>query len=347
MKISLISAIVALTLTVVSGQSESNSNSVNYRAYNYDEPFADDSDTVQQNVINSHARQDNLVDAHSSGHNKTDNKHVRKRVARGAAVKAGRCSTTRSPTLMPQSYNDKSSGFFVDMGLILTDYYGLTTKMSKLQMNSIARTFTAPISSYAKAQGHQSNEVLYNSLTGLLNILIEHTVNDTFISSSEWGRYNIHHRVFSPVQVNDLLRKRSRLLKYAQDRDNGSDEVIRKEVAVRKMQLKIIQAKGQDGINTIIADGVNYRQYRNRFSEYMWNICAHTKDRDTIRQVRNHFAFWLSKGSEDQESKEELDTTYEEGSSSSFFYPEGLKLSVATGIYTLLGAVIIGLFMSV
>lgn len=343
MQISFISAIVALSLSLVSGQSDN--NSVNYRAYNYQDPFHDPSNTVQQQVIESHARQDKFVGAHSSVVKK-DAKHAGKQVAKGAA-RAGRCSTTRSPASMPQSYNDKSSGFFVDMGLILTDYYGLTTKMSKLQMNSIARTFTAPISSYAKAQSHQSNEVLYNSLTGLLNILIEHTVNDTFISPSDWGRYNINHRVFSPIQVNDLLRKRSRLLKYAQDRDNGSDEVIKKEVAVRKMQLKIIQAKGQDGINTIIADGVNYRQYRTRFAEYMWNICAHTKDRDTIRQVRNHFAYWLSKGSEDQESKEELDATYEDGDSSSFFYPEGMKLSVASGIYTLLGAVIIGLFMSV
>lgn len=352
MQISLISAIVALTLTVVSGQSDS--NSVNYRAYNYKDPFDDPSETVQEHVIKSQVRQDKIVDAHSSGPAKNEAKpakhvarHAARHGAKNAAVKAGRCSSARSATSMPQSYNDKSSGFFVDMGLILTDYYGLTTKMSKLQMNSIARTFTAPISSYAKAQTHQSNEVLYNSLTGLLNILIEHTVNDTFISSSEWGRYNINHRVFSPIQINDLLRKRSRLLKYAQDRDNGSDEVIKKEVAVRKMQLKIIQAKGQDGINTIIAEGVNYRQYRSRFAEYMWNICAHTKDRDTIRQVRNHFAYWLSKGSEDQESKAELDATYGNGSSSSFFYPEGIKLSVATGIYTLLGAVIIGLFMSV
>lgn len=339
MQLSFIGALVALTITVVSGQSSN--NPINYRAYNYEDPLADPNSTRQQQVTQSQVRQDKAV-----GSNSSESKHL-KRAARHAATKAGRCSTTRPPTSMPLSYNDKSSGFFVDMGLILTDYYGLTSKISKLQMNSIARTFTAPISSYAKAQTHQSNEVLYNSLTGLLNVLIEHTVNDTFINPSEWGRYNINHRVFSPLQVNDLLRKRSRLLKYAQDRDNGSDEVIKKEVAVRKMQLKIIQAKGQDNINTIIADNVNYRQYRKRFAEYMWNICAHTKDRDTIRQVRNHFAYWLSKGSEDQESKDELDATYEDSDSSSFFYPEGMKLSVATGIYTLLGAAIIGLFMSV
>ena len=306
MQKSLISAIVALSFSLVSVNGQSDSNSINYRAYNYQDPFNDSSATVQQQVIESHARQEKFVDAHGAASAKNNVNQAKRRsgkpLAKGAA-KAGRCSTTRSPASMPQSYNDKSSGFFVDMGLILTDYYGLTTKMSKLQMNSIARTFTAPISSYAKAQSHQSNEVLYNSLTGLLNVLIEHTVNDTFISPSEWGRYNINHRVFSPIQVNDLLRKRARLLKYAQDRDNGSDEVIKKEVAVRKMQLKIIQAKGQDGINTIIAEGVNYRQYRTRFAEYMWNICAHTKDRDTIRQVRNHIGYWLAKGSGDQDAR--------------------------------------------
>ena len=350
MQISFISALVALTFNVVSGQRDI--NSVNYRAYNYNDPFADPAVTRQQQIADSGAKQDAFVAAHSGTPPPPppgSAKHLRhgKRAIKHAAAKAGRCATTLSPTSMPLSYNDKSSGFFVDMGLILTDYYGLTSKISKLQMNSIARTFTSPIKSYAKAQTHQSNEVLYDSLTGLLNILIEHTVNDTFISPSEWGRYNINHHVFSPLQVNDLLRKRSRLLKYAKDRDNGSEEVIKKEIAVRKMQLKIIQAKGKDTVNTIIADDVNYRQYRQRFADYMWNICAHTKDRDTIRQVRNHFAYWLSKGSEDQDSKEELDDTYEDGDSSSFFYPEGIKFSVATGVYTLLGAVIIGLFMSV
>ena len=248
---------------------------------------------------------------------------------------------------MPESYNDKSSGFFVDMGLILTDYYGLTTQLSKLQMHSIARTFTAPISSYAKAQKHQSPETLYKSVIGLLKILINHTVNDTFISPADWDKYQIDHRVFSPMQVNDLLRKRARLLKKAQARDNGSDEVIRKEVAVRKMQLKIFLAKGPSSMNTIIAPKINYRHYRKRFAQYMWNIAAHTKDRNTIRQVRNHFAFWLASGSEDLESEQELNATYEEGKSSSFYYPESLKFSLATGIYTLIGAAIIGMFLSV
>lgn len=329
MKVNIIAAIIALSVSLVSAQG------VNYRAYNYENPESDPGSTRQQQVIDSHTRQDQYVNARTNAND-----------GKVKAHKAGRCSSGHKPENMPVSYNDKSSGFFVDMGLILTDYYGLTSKISKLQMHSIARAFTAPISSYAKAQTHQSNDVLYNSITGFLNVLIEHTVNDTYVNPSEWGRYNINHRVFSPTQVNDLLRKRSRLLKYAQDRDNGSDEVIKKEIAVRKMQLKIIQAKGPNNINTIIAPGVNYRQYRKRFAQYMWNICAHTKDRDTIRQVRNHFAYWLSSGNEDQDSKAELDATYETGNSSSFFYPEGLKFSVTNAIYTLLGAVLIGLFMS-
>lgn len=335
MQISFISALAALTFTVVSGQNSGDST-INYNAYNYEHPLNNRNSTNQQQIMASHQNQSKFV-----------SKNAGTGIAVTKRVKHGRCSLAHAPSSMPVSYNDKSSGFFVDMGLIMTDYFGVTSKISKLQMHSIARAFTAPISSYAKAQTRQSNDVLYNSLTGLLNVLIEHTVNDTYISPSEWGRYNINHRVFSSMQVNDLLRKRSRLLKYAQDRDNGSDEVIKKEIAVRKMQLKIIEAKGPNGVNTIIADGVNFRQYRKRFSQYMWNICANTEDRDTIRQVRNHFAYWLSKGTEDQESKDELDATYENGTSSSFFYPEGMKLSVATGIYTLLGAVVIGLFMSV
>lgn len=334
MQISFISALVALTISVIYADS-----SINYNAYNHGDQASNPSATRQEQFIESHDRQAEYVNK------QTAKVYIGRKGKK--PVKAGRCSTSHAPTNMPLSYNDKSSGLFVDMGFILTDYYGVTSKISKLQMHSIARAFTAPISSFAKAQKRQSNQVLYNSVTGLLNVLIERTVNNTYINPSEWGRYNINHRVFSSMQVNDLLRKRSRLLKYAQDRDNGSDEVIKKEIAVRKMQLKIIQAKGLDGINTIIAPGVNYRQYRKRFTQYMWNICANTKDRDTVRQVRNHFAYWLSKGSEDQDSKEELDATYETGTTSSFFYPEEMQLTAVTGIYTLLSAVVIGLFMTV
>ena len=112
------------------------------------------------------------------------------------------------------------------------------------------------------------------------------------------------------------------------------------------MQLKIFEAKGPDSINTIIAGSVNYRQYRNRFADYMWNICAQTQDRETIRQVRNHFAYWLSQGHEDEQSKTELDSTYEDSSSSSYFYPEGIKLSFTSALFSLLGAMAIGLFMT-
>lgn len=339
MQISIISVLAAMTASLASSQSP-RENAVNYRAYNYEDPVSDKRATRQQQVIDSHGRQDTFVKAHPAPAKANGKLPI--------ASKGNRCSAAHmNAKTMPASYNDKSSGFFVDMGLILTDYYGLTTKISKLQMHSIARTFTAPISSFAMAQKHQTTEVLYNSITGLLKVLIEHTVNDTYVNPADWGKYSIDNKVFSPMQVNDLLRKRGRLLKLAQDRDNGSDEVIRKEIAVRKMQLKNFQIKGQDSVNTIIAEGVNYRQYRKRFSEYMWNICAHTKDRDTIRQVRNHFAFWLSKGTEEEESKTELDATYKNDESSSFFYPKGLTLSVASGIYTLIGAAVIGLFLSV
>ena len=266
-----------------------------------------------------------------------------------AAASGGRCGMSKlSAKDLPASYNDKSTGFFVDMGLILTDYYGITAKMSKLQMNSIARTFTAPVHSYAKAQKGVSATDLHNSVLGLLQILIEHNVNDTFIGHRDWKNYNINRRVFSEVQVNDLLRTRSRLLKTAQDRDNGSQEVIYKETAVRKMQLKIFEAKDPSTMNSIISAGVNWRQYRTRFAQYMWNICAHTQDRETIRQVRNHFAYWLATGQEDQESEQELTATYSEtGNPSSFFYPQGIKLSLASALYTLLGAALIGVFLSV
>lgn len=268
-----------------------------------------------------------------------------KPVAR-AGARMNCVASKMNPSDMPVSYNDKSSGFFVDMGLILTDYYGLNSSISKLQLNVMARTFTKPIKSFQKAQSKEDNLKLYNSVTGLLKILIDHTVNDTYISRSDWDKYNIDRDVFSQMQVNDLLRKRGKLLSLAQERDNGSDEVIRKEVAVRKMQLKIFEAKGSSSINSIIAGGIKYEDYRKRFSDYMWNICAQTQDRETIRQVRNHFAFWLSQGYEDEESKAELDSTYKESSSSSFSYPEGLKFSLVSGICTLLGAVAIGLFMT-
>lgn len=333
MQLSVLSAVMALAFAIVSGQNQP----IDYSAYNYKNPASNPYGTRQQQVIDSKYRQSEFVNNNLSG-----DEHPR--ISR--AAKRHCVSSKLSAAEMPPSYNDKSSGFFVDMGLILTDYYGLSSTISKLQMNAIARTFTAPISSFAKAQLHQSNDVLYNSVIGLLNVLIEHTVNDTYVNPSDWGKYNIDHRVFSPMQVNDLLRKRGRLLSLAQQRDNGSDEVIRKEVAVRKMQLKIFKAKGPDSMNTIISESVNYRQYRDRFSDYMWNICSQTQDRDTIRQVRNHFAFWISQGYEDEQSKSELDATYEDSSSSAFFYPEGMKLTVVSGLTTLLGAIAIGLFMA-
>ena len=334
MQFSILGTIIGLAIAVVSvnGQSE---ESVQYGAYNYNNPSQDTHATKQQQINSSKKRQSAYVHQNLHHH------------ASGNVSKKYCPSSTMAASEMPTSYNDKSSGFFVDMGLILTDYYGLTSSISKLQMRSIARSFTAPISSFAKAQQHQSNDVLYNSVIGLLNVLIEHTVNDTYVNSSEWGNYQIDHRVFSPMQVNDLLRKRGRLLSLAQKRDNGSDEVIRKEIAVRKMQLKIFEAKGADSINTIMASSVNYHQYRKRFAQYMWNICSQTQDRDTIRQVRNHFAFWLSQGYEDEESKDELDATYQDSDSSSFFYPEGMTFTFASGIYTLIGAILIGLFMAV
>lgn len=334
MQLSILSALIGLTITVVHGQMAP----VGYAAYNYKNPGENPNETRQDQMVDSNYRQRAYVNRNLPD----DNNHA---VAEKSVKK--HCATRKlSAAEMPPSYNDKSSGFFVDMGLILTDYYDVTSSISKLQMRAIARTFTAMISSYAKAQHHQTNEELYNSVIGLLNVLIEHNVNDTYVNPSDWGKYNIDHRVFSPIQVNDLLRKRGRLLSLAQQRDNGSDEVIRKETAVRKMQLKIFKAKGPDSMNTIIADNVNYRQYRLRFAEYMWNICAQTQDRDTIRQVRNHFAFWLSQGYEDDQSKSELDATYEDSSSSSFFYPKGIKFSVVSVVTTLLGAIAIGLFMS-
>ena len=310
MQFKLISMLFALSVSLVSGEP------VDESAYNY---------------RNAHR----IKEAHGRSM-KSDHK----------AAKVHCVASNTTSAEMPVSYNDKSSVFFVDMGMIFTDYYGLTSSVSKLQMHAIARTFTAPVSSYAKAQNHRDTETLYNSITGLLNVLINHTVNDTYVSPSDWDSYKIDRRVFSHMQVNDLLRKRGRLLSLAQERDNGSDEVIRKEVAVRKMQLKIFEAKGPDSINTIIAGSVNYRQYRNRFADYMWNICAQTQDRETIRQVRNHFAYWLSQGHEDEQSKTELDSTYEDSSSSSYFYPEGIKLSFTSALFSLLGAMAIGLFMT-
>ena len=337
MQLNMISALFALSVTLVNGQVYYN-DPVDNRAYNYPQARPVNGYTEQEAVMASHKNQAQMVGM-SHGAKSKDGKAVRKAT--------GRCvASNMTANEMPVSYNDKSSGFFVDMGMIFTDYYGVTSSVSKLDMHSIARTFTAPVSSYAKAQDHQDTQTLYDSIIGLLNVLIDHTVNDTYVSPSDWSNYNINHRVFSPMQVNDLLRKRGRLLSLAQQRDNGSDEVVRKEVAVRKMQLKIFEAKGPESINTIIAGSVNYRQYRKRFAEYMYNICAQTQDRDTIRQVRNHFAFWLSQGYEDQASKDELDSTYEDSSSSSFFYPEGFKFSLASGLYTLLGAIAIGLFMT-
>lgn len=336
MQLSILSALIGLTVTIVSGQN----HPIEYSAYNYKTPDGNSKETRQDQVIDSKFRQNDFVNR-----NMPDRNNHHHSVAEKSAKK--HCVSSKlSAAEMPPSYNDKSSGFFVDMGLILTDYYGLTTSVSKLQMKAISRTFTAMVSSYAKAQLHQSNDELYNSVIGLLNVLIEHNVNDTYVNPSDWSKYNINHRVFSPMQVNDLLRKRGRLLSLAQQRDNGSDEVIRKEISVRKMQLKIFKAKGPDSMNTILSETVNNRQYRSRFAEYMWNICAQTQDRDTIRQVRNHFAFWLSQGYEDEQSKSELDATYEDSSSSSFFYPEGMKLSVVSVVTTLLGAIAIGLFMS-
>lgn len=333
MQLHMFSALVALSVSFASGQAYY-SDSIDTQAYNYPKAHAPNGYTEGEALNASHDQQAKYF-------GRSAPKKNRRTIGTVHCVAPNMTSSE-----MPVSYNDKSSGFFVDMGLIFTDYYALTPSISKLQMHSIARTFTAPVSSYAKAQLHQNTETLYNSITGLLNVLIDHTVNDTYVSPSDWGSYNIDRRVFSHMQVNDLLRKRGRLLSLAQKRDNGSDEVIRKEVAVRKMQLKIFEAKGADSVNTIIAGGVNFRQYRKRFAEYMWNICAQTQDRETIRQVRNHFAFWLSQGYEDQQSKDELDSTYESTSSSSFFYPDGIKFSVASGLYTLLGAAAIGLFMT-
>ena len=334
MKFNMISALIALSVSLVSGQA-SHYQSIEERAYNYPNAHPASGYTEQDAVMASHGRQAQYVGMNNNQQGKALHK-----------AKVHCVASNMTSAEMPVSYNDKSSGFFVDMGMIFTDYYGLSSSISKLDMHAIARTFTAPVSSYAKAQLHQDTETLYNSIIGLLNVLINHTVNDTYVGPSDWSSYNIDRRVFSPMQVNDLLRKRGRLLSLAQQRDNGSDEVIRKEVAVRKMQLKIFEAKGPDSVNTIIAGSVNYRQYRNRFAEYMWNICAQTQDRETIRQVRNHFAFWLSQGYEDQQSKDELNSTYESTSSSSFFYPEGIKFTLASGLYTLLGAIAIGLFMT-
>lgn len=328
MQLQMISALVALSFSLVSGSIES-------QAYSYQNAGGPSGYSREHAVNENHRRQAHYA---ASGQSLANHRHI--------SQKSFCIAQNMSSNEMPVSYNDKSSGFFVDMGLVFTDYYGLTPSVSKLQMHSIARTFIAPVSSFAKAQLHQSTETLYNSIIGLLNILIEHTTNDTYVNPSEWSNYSIDHRVFSPMQVNDLLRKRGRLLSLAQQRDNGSDEVIRKEVAVRKMQLQIFKAKGADSVNTIIAGSVNFRQYRKRFATYMWNICAQTQDRETIRQVRNHFAFWLSQGYEDQQSKDELDSTYEDTSSSSFFYPDGIKFSITSGLYTLLGAVAIGLFMT-
>lgn len=335
-----------LWIALVSCRDEDN-GSIQYRAYNRNRGSDQDNGrTVQEKVYDLGEAEER----HSFDFDKFKRSIVPAGVILGINEPGSKARCSIKPlnsTDMPRSYNDKSSGFFVDMGMILTDYYGLTSQISKLQMKSIARSFVDPVHSYAKAQRHQPNDVLYKSVVGLLNILIERTVNDTYISPVEWSKYGINRRVFSPLQVNDLLRSRSRLLKLAQNRDNGSDEVIRKEVTVRKLQLKMIQAKGMDTMNSIIATKkINFRHYRKRFASYMWNICAHTDDRETIRQVRNHFAYWLSQGSEDAESKSELDSIYKDGTSSSFFYPEGMKLSIATGIYTLIGAALIGLFLS-
>lgn len=327
--------------------------------HNYENGNSDE--TVQQRMIEMHERQMGITNGNMAPPDYNAQiknsftsgfKGVKSKFGMGhkqASSSAGRCGKNKmSSKDMPMSYNDKSTGFFVDMGMILSDYYGVTAKMSKLQMNSVARTFVAPVHSYSKAQEYVSTTDLYNSVIGLLNILIDHNVNDTFVSAKEWSESGINRRVFSEVQVNDLLRTRSRLLRTAQDRDNGSQEVINKDTAVRKLQLQLFKAKNPATMNQIIADGVDWRQYRTRFAQYMWNICAHTQDRDTIRQVRNHFAFWLASGHEDQASEEELTATYSDtGNPSSFFYPEGLKFSWTSALYTLLGAAFIGVFLSV
>ncbi len=314
--------------------------------------------SIQQRVNAMHARQmgrdvsnEDLAPPDYNSQLKDSFKIKKGRKAKsGHAHSGGRCGKNQGPNAkdLPASYNDKSTGFFVDMGLILTDYYGVTAKMSKLQMNSIARTFTAPVHSFAKAQKGVSTTDLHNSVLGLLQILVDHNVNDTSIRHRDLKNYKINRRVFSEIQINDLLRTRARLLKTAKDRDNGSEEVIYKETAVRKMQLKIFEAKDPSTMNAIIATGVSWRQYRTRFAQYMWNICAHTQDRETIRQVRNHFAYWLATGQEDLESEQELTATYSDtGNPSSFFYPQGVKLSLASALYTLLGAALIGVFLSV
>lgn len=333
MQVTKIAFIAALLASFAAAQSDADSTSRQYYATDRLQEFnAQLKDSFVSNT-------DKVQDAFRIHHHRNH---------RHGAV-PGRCGINKLRAQdLPASYNDKSTGFFVDMGLILTEYYGVTAKMSKLQMNSIARTFAAPLQSYAKAQKKVSITDLHNSVLGLLQILVEHSVNDTFIGPSDWKNYNINRKVFSEIHVNDLLRTRSRLLKTAQDRDNGSEEVIHKETAVRRMQMKIFKAKDPSTMDSIINTDIDWRQYRTRFSQYMWNICAHTQDRETIRQVRNHFAYWLATGQEDEESEKELTATYSEsGDPSSFFYPQGVKLSLASALYTLLGAALIGVFLSV
>ena len=270
------------------------------------------------------------------------------RAPRNHSTSGARCRLGRMVASdMPESYNDRSVGFFVDMGLVLTNWYGLSENISDFKLKRHVNAFVEPARSFANAQKKATDQELYDSVVGLLNILITHTVNDTSISYSDYKNYGIKRSVFSPFRIREIVRHRSDILKKAVQNDNDRSIAVRKDVAVRIMQLKAFHIKGPKNMTSIIHDDVDWSDYKTRYRQYVENICMVTKDVETVRQVRNHFAYWLATGSEDVESEAALTATYSStGDPNSFGLPIGVHLSIASAVVTMAGAILIGLFLS-
>jgi hypothetical protein len=276
-----------------------------------------------------------------------DRAEARRTVA-SATAGDGTCPFGMNATDMPLSYNDRSVGFFVDMGMVFTDWYGLTDNFTDNKLKSYVNTFTKPAEQYAKAQSTVSDQDLYASVTGLLQILIQHTVNDTSLSYEDYKNYGINSSVFSFFAVKSLVHHRGKALKLAQEYEGGNDVAVKKDVAIRRMQLKFFEAKGPNNMTTIISDSVDWSDYKTRYVQYVQNICMATKDIETDRQVRNHFAYWLASGTENTQSEEALTATYSStGDPNAFYLQDGVKFGLLSGLITLAGAALIGVFLAV